>query len=63
MMGMIRTVKGTLLECSMICYIDARCHGFKSYTLSSGEVCHLYDYYPLPQDSLVVEEYYLLHCV
>ena len=63
MMGKITTVRGRWLDCSRKCYINARCHGFKSYTSYSGDVCELWDYYPLPEKSMVVEGYYQLHCV
>ncbi len=62
MMGKITTVKGTWLECSRKCYINLRCHGFKIYTHSGVDLCELYDYWPLPIDSVVVEEYYQLYC-
>ncbi len=62
MMGKIATVKGGWLECSRRCYMDARCHGFKSYTQSSGDICEMFDYFPLPTDSVDVEEYYQLYC-
>ena len=63
MMDKIATVKETWLDCSRRCYMDVRCHGFKSYTHSSGDLCELYDYFPLPSDSVVVGGYYQLHCV
>ncbi len=68
----IRTKNGTLghlgtvnaTRCSYICYITPRCHGYTSYTNQEGvNMCELFDYYASPSDSLLVEDYYLLHCV
>ena len=43
-----------------ICFITPRCHGF---TVSEGNVCDLYDYFPLPSDRVVMGEYYQLYCI
>ena len=59
MMGHLDTTQGTLQECGNMCSTMARCHGF---THSHGNVCHLYNYYPLPEDIVIVGEYYQLHC-
>ena len=62
MMGLLQTAHATETPeaCSLICGKTPRCHGF---TNSDGEVCKLYDYYTLPENSVMVEEYYQLHCV
>ncbi len=59
LMGYLGTVGGTRLRCSSICYVTPRCHGF---THTEGNVCGLYDYYPLPDHSVLVKEYYQLYC-
>ncbi len=54
-MGHVDTVRATRLSCSTMCYINTRCHGF---THSKGYTCDVFDYYPLPGDHVIVEEYY-----
>ena len=46
--------------CGIMCFMDARCHGFTS---SEDNICTLYGYYPLPNDSVEVGQYYQLYCV
>ncbi len=62
MVGLLKTVTGinTVQACSLICIKTSRCHAFNN---SAEDVCSLLDYYPIPSESVVVEEYYQLHCV
>ncbi len=59
MVQLLGTVDGKPRYCSVMCFMDARCHGF---TCSADNTCTLYDYYPLPDDSAVVMQYYQLNC-
>ncbi len=59
LLGHLGKVRGTRLHCSYICYTTPRCHGF---TVTAGNVCNLYNYSPLPEDRVVVENYYQLNC-
>ena len=60
MMQLLGTLETTPRYCSIKCFMDPRCHGFKSL---GDNLCTLYDYYPFPIDSMVVGEYYQLYCI